>query len=95
MAVPTQDWGTIHASVFSQAAAVARRAPATMRAHGALRYQCPVTGSFVLITDDATLAGLARPQARVRCMDCQETHLLTRDAVNCDPAIIVPASATA
>jgi hypothetical protein len=94
MAVPTENWGTIHASVYSQAASVVRRAAATMRAHGALRYQCPVTGSLVLITDDATLAGLARPRARVRCVDCGEMHLLTRDADNCDPAIIVPAPAT-
>lgn len=85
---------TIHASVYREAAAFIRRAAATMRAHGALRYQCPVTGSFVLVTDDATLASLAKPQARVRCMDCGEMHLLTRDAANPDPAGIVPAPAT-
>lgn len=94
MAVPTENWSTTDSSTYRPAANAVRRAKATMRAHGALRYQCPVTGSFVLITDDATLASLVRPQARVLCMDCQETHLLTRDAVNCDPAIIVPASAT-
>lgn len=94
MAVPTQTWSTNDSSTYRPAGSMVRRAKATMRAHGALRYQCPVTGSFVLITDDMTLAGLARPQGRVRCMDCQETHLLTRDAVNCDPAIIVPAPAT-
>jgi hypothetical protein len=79
MAVPTQTWSTTHTAAYSQAAGVVRRAAATMRAHGALRYQCPLTRSFVLITDDATLAGLARPQSRVRCVDCGETHLLTRD----------------
>lgn len=94
MAVPTQHWSTTDSSTYRRPASVVRRAHATMRAHGALRYQCPVTASFVLITDDATLATLTRPRARVRCMDCQETHLLTRDAVNCDPAIIVPAAAT-
>ncbi len=78
MALPTT-WSTTHTSAYSQAASMVRRAAATMRAHGALRYQCPVTASFVLITDDATLAGLARPQSRVRCVDCGEMHLLTRD----------------
>jgi hypothetical protein len=86
MAFPTQSFGTMHASVFSQAGNMVRHAAATMRAHGALRYQCPVTSSFILVTDDATLAGLAKPQARVRCMDCGEMHLLTRDAPMCEPA---------
>ncbi len=92
MAVPIQNWGTIHASVYRQAASMVRRATATMRAHGAMRYQCPVTGSFVLITDDATLAALAKPRARLRCMDCGEMHLLACDSV--PAAIFVPAPAT-
>jgi len=79
MAFSTANWGTIHASVYNQAGNMARPAVATLRAHGALRYQCPVTGSFVLVTDDAALARLAKPQARHRCMDCGEMHLLTRD----------------
>lgn len=79
MAFSTQNWGTIHASVFSQAGGMVRRAVATARPHGALRYQCPVTGSFVLITDDATLASLSMPQARARCVDCGEMHLLMRN----------------
>jgi hypothetical protein len=79
MTVPNLTWSTIHTSALSPSAGMVQRATATMRSHGALRYQCPVTDSFVLITDDATLAGLARPQARVRCMDCGEMHLLTRD----------------
>ncbi len=49
------------------------------RAHGALRYQCPVTGSFVLITDDAALSALARPRVRLRCAGCGEMHLLTQN----------------
>jgi hypothetical protein len=77
MSFPTQGFGTIHSSVFGQAASAIRRAPATMRGHGALRYQCPVTNSFVLVTDDATLATLAKPQPRLRCADCGEVHLLT------------------
>ena len=78
MAVPTQTWSTTDTSAYGPAASVVRRAAATMRAHGALRYQCPLTRSFVLITDDATLAGLVRPQSRVHCVDCGEMHLLTR-----------------
>jgi hypothetical protein len=79
MTFPTQGFGTIHSSVFGQAGNAVRSAPATMRAHGALRYQCPVTNSFVLVTDDATLATLAKPRPRVRCADCGEMHLLTHE----------------
>jgi hypothetical protein len=79
MSFSTQGFGTIHASVVGQAAGPVRRAPATMRGHGALRYQCPVTNSFVLVTDDATLASLAKPQPRLRCADCGEIHLLTHE----------------
>jgi hypothetical protein len=93
MAVPTQNWIPTDTSAYRQTKVV-RQATATMRAHGALRYQCPVTSSFVLITDDAALATITRPQSRVRCVDCGETHQLTRDAANRDPAIIVPAPAT-
>lgn len=79
MSFPPHAFGTVHSSVFGQAASVVRRAPAIMRGHGALRYQCPVTNSFVLVTDDATLASLAKPQPRVRCADCGEMHLLTHE----------------
>ncbi|HEY4142021.1 MAG TPA: hypothetical protein VGM57_11445 [Pseudolabrys sp.] len=79
MTFPTQGSGTIHSSVFGQAASAVRRAAATMRGHGALRYQCPVTDSFILVTDDATLASLAKPQPRIRCADCGEMHLLTHE----------------
>lgn len=75
----TYGFGTIHASVFGQAANAVTRAPATMRGSGALRYQCPATNSFVLVTDDATLASLAKPQPRIRCADCGEMHLLTHE----------------
>ena len=49
-----------------------------MRPSGALRYPCPVNGSLVLVTDEATLAELDRPRARLRCLACGETHLLTQ-----------------
>lgn len=79
MTFPANGFGMIHASVFSQASGIARRAPATMRGHGALRYQCPATNSFILVTDDATLASLAKPRPRIRCADCGEMHLLTHE----------------
>jgi hypothetical protein len=77
--MPLQDenWNTIHASAFSHARALMRPATATLRPHGGVRYRCPVTGSFVLVTDEPTLAALARPHARLRCADCGEMHLMT------------------
>jgi hypothetical protein len=72
-------WNTVHPAAYSQAVSLVRWTVATPRAHGALRYQCPVTGSFVLITDDSALAGIARPRGRLRCMDCGEVHLLTQE----------------
>jgi hypothetical protein len=47
-----------------------------------LRYRCPLTGSFVLVTDAATLAGLARPPAQLRCADCGELHLVSVEAAD-------------
>jgi hypothetical protein len=84
-----QSWGTIHPTVYGQAANMVRWAKATQRAEGALRYQCPVTGSLVLITDEPALAGIASPRGRLRCMDCGEVHLLTQDAATVDgPGIV-------
>ena len=79
MTFPAFGFSNIHASVFSQASNVVQRARATMRGHGALRYQCPTTNSFILVTDDPTLASLAKPQPRIRCADCGEMHLLTHE----------------
>jgi hypothetical protein len=73
-------WGTLHPSVFRHAASLTRWVAASARPHGALRYRCPVTRSFVVVTDDETLAGLDRPRARLRCPTCGEMHLLTREA---------------
>ena len=70
---------TIHPAVYQQAGRMVRWAQATPRPNGALRYQCPVTGSFVLVTDEVTLADLNRPRARLRCAGCSEMHLLTMD----------------
>jgi hypothetical protein len=51
------------------------------RPSGALRYRCPATGSFVLVTDEVTLDWLSRPRARLRCADCGELHSLACAAV--------------
>ena len=79
MNIPVLPWTTFHPSALGQAAGMVRWAKATPRAHGTLRYQCPVTGSLVLVTDEAALAKLARPRGRMRCVDCGEIHLLTQD----------------
>jgi hypothetical protein len=80
MNIPILPWATIHPAALGQAASMVRWAKVTPRAHGALRYQCPVTGSFVLITDETALAGLAQSRGRLRCMDCGEMHLLTQNS---------------
>ena len=80
MTLQSRNWGTIHPSVYRHAAGPAPRVAATARPHGALRYQCPATGSLVLVTDEAVLAGLDKPRARLRCADCGEMHLLVREA---------------
>jgi hypothetical protein len=78
--MPSLTWDTIHTSVFHHAAEPVRRVEATRRPTGAVRYCCPVTGIFVLITDAPTLAGLAERNVRLRCADCGEMHLLGRDS---------------
>ena len=65
--------------------------PAMRRAHGALRYRCPSTGSYVLLTDPAALAEASAPNAPVRCPGCGDTHLLTQDASRSE--IVRPLSA--
>jgi hypothetical protein len=72
-------WSALHPSALRHATAAPRSVADTSRRHGALRYNCPTTGSFVLVTDETTLASLSRPRARLRCADCGETHLLMLD----------------
>jgi hypothetical protein len=81
------NWNAIHASAFGQMRGLLRQAVATPRRHGAMRYRCPLTGSYVLITDEATLSRFARPLSRIRCADCGELHLVTVAAD--DPADVV------
>jgi hypothetical protein len=81
-------WAHIHPSVFHNTAGPMRATEATPRPSGALRYRCPVNGSLVLVTDEATLAGLDRPRARLRCIDCGEMHLLTQEPGDDDAAAL-------
>jgi hypothetical protein len=73
-------FNTLHPSALRQSA-LPRWVSATPRARGALRYRCPKTGSFVLLTHPTELAKMAGPQAPVYCPGCGDTHLLTRDGV--------------
>ncbi len=70
--------GRIHPSVYRQDGGLLRWARATARPHGAVRYVCPVTGSFVLLTDEANLQRLGGRRGRLRCPDCGEFHLILR-----------------
>ena len=75
---------TIHPSVYRHGGGFLRWVAAKQRRYGAVRYRCPVTGSFVLVTDAAALKRLARPRARIRCAGCNEMHLLTPDIEEAD-----------
>lgn len=82
-------WATMHSSVFSDAGRLLRWAVATLRPHGAMRYRCPVAGSFVLVTDPPTLRKLARPRARIRCGSCGEMHMVAHEPAGDGAAVIV------
>ncbi len=90
MSLQNLHWNTIHASVFSEARGLLRWAEATPRPHGALRYRCPVSGSFVLVTDEPTLARLHSGRTRIRCPDCGEQHLLAVGVNAPDGAVALP-----
>ena len=87
MSMQNLNWNRMHASVYRQAGAMLRWAEATPRPHGAVRYRCPLTGSFVLVTDEASLNQLAQSPARLRCADCHELHLV--DVAAEDAPVIV------
>jgi hypothetical protein len=89
MSLRSENWGTIHPSVYRHVDEPVRRIQATLRPRGAIRYCCPVTGSFVLVTEAATLARLVERNIRLRCVDCGEMHLLTQAAPAGDPGTIV------
>jgi len=79
MSTPSQIWETIHPSVYRHSAEPLTRVRAVLRPSGAVRYCCPVSGSYVLVTDPSTLARLAERDTRLRCMDCGELHLLMQE----------------
>ena len=54
--------------------------PAVATARGALRYRCPVSGSFVLLTDADALEALSADTATHRCSACGDVHVLERTA---------------
>lgn len=85
-------FSSIHPSAYRQEAGFLRWVAARQRGRGAVRYRCPVTGSFVLVTDPASLERLARPRARLRCVGCGELHLLAREAAD-GAAVIVGTAA--
>ena len=68
---------TIHPSALRPS--LPRLAIASVRSGGALRYRCPETGSFVLVTHPASVEKLSRPHASVQCPGCGDTHLLQPD----------------
>lgn len=90
MTSETFNGNRMHPSVYRQAGIMSRWAIATPRPHGALRYRCPTTGSFVLVTDEPSLRKLASPPARLRCADCREIHLIAVPAESA-PAIVAAA----
>jgi len=90
MNLQNMHWDTIHASALREARGLLRWTVATPRPHGALRYRCPVSGSFVLVTDEPTLARLRRGRARIRCADCGEQHLAAVAAREPD-GVVAPA----
>ena len=70
--------GHFHPSVFHASAGPLLEAETHARASGAIRYQCPVNDSFVLVTEEPILASLRdRPALRRRCPACGEMHLLS------------------
>ena len=70
--------GHFHPSVFHASAGPLLEADTESRASGAVRYRCPVTDSFVLVTEEPVLASLKdRPALRRRCPACGEMHLLS------------------
>jgi predicted RNA-binding Zn-ribbon protein involved in translation (DUF1610 family) len=75
-------FSTIHPSALRPS--LPRLAIASVRSKGAIRYRCPETGSFILVTHPAMVEKLSRPDASVRCPGCGDTHLLRPDEDTAD-----------
>jgi hypothetical protein len=74
--VPELNWPRLHSSIYRQVNSAPRTITAKAVANDAFRFRCPETGSFVLLTDDETLAALRRGRTRLRCVACGELHLV-------------------
>lgn len=92
MPLANRSWTTFHPSVYRHAAEPVCSVTGELRPRGAIRYCCPVTGSFVLVTDPALTAGFAERPIRLHCPDCDEMHLVTQAPAR-QPAAIVAAEA--
>jgi hypothetical protein len=75
--VASLPFGTVHPSALRQGL-LPRWVPAVATARGALRYRCPVSGSFVLLTDADALEALSGETATHRCPACGDVHVLDR-----------------
>jgi hypothetical protein len=73
-------FGTVHPSALRQGL-LPHWVPAVATARGALRYRCPVAGSFVLLTDSEALEALSAETATHRCSACGDVHVLERTEV--------------
>jgi hypothetical protein len=71
-------FGTLHPSALRQGL-LPHWVPAIATARGALRYRCPVSGSFVLLTDADALEALSADSATHRCSACGDVHVLERN----------------
>lgn len=70
-------FATVHPSALRQDL-LPRWVPAVTTPRGALRYRCPVSRSFVLLTDADALDALAADTATHRCPACGDVHVLER-----------------
>lgn len=70
-------FGTVHPSALRQGL-LPQFVPAVATPRGALRYRCPVSGSFVLLTDSEALDALSGNTATHRCLACGDVHVLER-----------------
>ena len=72
-------FGTVHPSALRQAL-LPHWVSAVATPRGALRYRCPISGSFVLLTDADALESLSGETATHRCPACGDVHVLERTA---------------
>lgn len=70
-------FGTVHPSALRHGL-LPIWVPAVATPRGALRYRCPVSGSFVLLTDAEALDALSGETTTHRCPACSDVHVLDR-----------------